>query len=175
MDPHEPEKPARRPELTMFSFWNGWSILATADGTRSNVADVFNTIHWLQVLASPHLYSLLRRTPPREHLQHLLDVYLAYVARGDWYRRAAHRETFAAQRATLAPRLRALMETWTPSELPPEITDAARALLDAEGVEQPAGGWDAFVSRAAEPLDDVLLWPEGIPLVQRALAAAGRR
>lgn len=31
----------------MFSFWNGWSILATTDGTLSDVADVFNALHWL--------------------------------------------------------------------------------------------------------------------------------
>jgi hypothetical protein len=172
MDPHETDPPTSRPELTMFCFWNGWSILATEDGTRSEVADVFNMIHWLHVLASSRLYGLLQRAPSREHLLSLLDIYLAYVARNDWYRRAIDQETHAAPRAALASRLRARMETWTPPELPPEIADIAGRLLEAEGVEPPRGGWDAFVNTAVEPLDDVLLWPEGIPLVVRRLDVA---
>jgi hypothetical protein len=151
----------------MFCFWNGWSIMATADGTPSEIADVFNMIHWLQVLASSRLYSLLRRTPTREHLLRLFDVYRASVMRGAWYRRTLHREAFTAPRAAAASTLWMLLETWTPPELPAEIVVTSRELLDAEGVEQPPGGWDAFVNRSAEPLDDVLLWPEGIPVILR--------
>ncbi len=156
-----------QPGLTMFCHWNGWFIVAMPDGTSSDVADVFNTVHWLQVLASPPLYGLLQRVPDRDHLLRLLDRYLAYAVRGQWY----HRPIQGSPRVPLALELRTLLETWAPPDLPSGITNGARGLLDAEGIAAPPGGWDAFVNRCLEPVDDVLLWPEGIPVVIGALRA----
>ncbi|MFS8071177.1 MAG: hypothetical protein ACMG6S_32820, partial [Byssovorax sp.] len=56
--------------------------------------------------------------------------------------------------------LRALVEGWTPPALPMEITEAARALLFAEGRKGPSEGWDALPDDLDE---EELLWPEGVP------------
>ncbi len=34
---------------------------------------------WLHVLASPRTFCGMNRTPPREYLERLIDIYIAYV------------------------------------------------------------------------------------------------
>ncbi len=48
------------------------------------------------------------------------------------------------------------------------MTDIARELLHSEGLSAPEGGWDALGVAGPEPLEDLLLWPEGIPALLRA-------
>src|SRR4051794_19816041 len=104
----------------------------------TDYADVVNTTHWFMVLAAPPLYRTLGRTPIREHLLRLMDIYIAYVERDGRYSRAEHEPVPYERRGSLSAKLRALLETWTPPELPREITEAARELLFAEGMAGPA-------------------------------------
>ncbi|MEO7592267.1 MAG: hypothetical protein ABI134_13715, partial [Byssovorax sp.] len=71
------------------------------------------------------------------------------------------------RRESLALKLRALVDDWAPPALPKEITEAARALLFAEGRKGPPEGWDAL----ADDLDEEeLLWPEGVPALLKQSA-----
>jgi hypothetical protein len=73
------------------------------------------------------------------------------------------------RRVVLARKLRDLVAAWTPPELPAEITDTARALLDVEGLKPPGGrGWDEMdFDLEGLPVEDILLWPEGVPVLLR--------
>lgn len=71
------------------------------------------------------------------------------------------------RRGPLAAKLQTLLETWTPPELPSEITEVGRAFLWAEGGMPPEGGWDNATITGSDPLENILLWPEGIPLLLR--------
>jgi hypothetical protein len=89
---------------------------------------------WLTVLAAPIVYASLKRPVEPEVLLRLLDIYIAYVDRGDYY---LFDHTPEPNRPALARQLRELIAGWTPPELPAEITEAARALLYAEGHKEP--------------------------------------
>jgi hypothetical protein len=65
-------------------------------------------------------------------------------------------------REPLALKLRGLLAAWTPPELPTEITQTTRALLHAEGMSPPPGGWDNAPDPEMQP-EQFLLWPEGVP------------
>ena len=41
------------------------------------------TFEWLEVLAAPHVYRALRRQVEPGYLTRLLDIWIAYVDRGD--------------------------------------------------------------------------------------------
>lgn len=130
--------------------------------------------HWLYVLACPRMYREMPRKPTREHILHLHERYLPYarskrehvdeqgyfVFRGDEQRREE-----------LADRIRELFERWDPQELPAEITETARALLDAEGEQPPPGGWDNLTTQPDYPPEDIIMWPEGIPALLREQAS----
>lgn len=176
----EPDEPEAGTIRVLFAIgWNGWEILVTEDVASSperrskyaDVAEVTAAINWLRVLASPLLARSLRRRVDRENLIRLLDVYIAYAERGDWYRRS-HDEDHErlVRRTPLGRELRRMIAGWSPPVIAPEITDAARALLAAEYVDSPPAGWDAFSNETEIPLEDVLMWPEGIPRALRALA-----
>jgi hypothetical protein len=164
--------------------WNNASIAAfrvlpSRTGALPQGADhgdLHAIIMWLMVLASPPLFRTLRRMPDRDHLLHLLDTFVAYAARNDhvvhvkWSPRRWVRHS---EREALARKLREILATWTPPELPQEITDTARELVEAEGMRPPEGGWDNLEHDKPYPLEDVLSWPEGIPVVLRALQGAG--
>jgi hypothetical protein len=141
----------------------------------TDASDVINTTFWLGVLASPPLYRTLGRTPIREHLLHLMDIYIAYAARDGRYGPVEHQPVPYERRVPLAARLRALLETWTPPELSREITEAARDLLFAEGHTAPDGDWDKLTITGPDPLEDILLWPEGIPALLREQAEELRK
>jgi hypothetical protein len=125
-----------------------------------DVARVVQAVQWIIVLAVPRLFRGLTRTPPREHLMGLLDTFVAYARRDGRYSPAEFAAVPYEQREALALKLRALVESWTPPALPSEITEAARALLYAEGRKGPPGGWGALTDDMNE---EELLWPEGVP------------
>lgn len=144
----------------------GSSMARDADGVPVDALAILCTQNWLDVLAKPHEYRALQRPVDAavvNVLLCLLDVWIAYVDRGDWYLYDPPEE----DRAAPARKLRALLEAWTPPELPAEITEAARALLDAEGEKKrrlkEGGTWDdASVGDPTRTVDSYLLWPEGL-------------
>lgn len=133
----------------------------------SDFSDVVNTKYWLMVLAAPPLYRTIERVAVPDHLVRLIDVYISYAERGTRYSKAEFDPVPREQRVPLARKLQALLLDWTPPDLPPEITEAARDLLHAEGLAPPDGGWDALENSGPEPVEDVLLWPEGVPALLR--------
>jgi hypothetical protein len=134
-----------------------------AGSLYTDFSDVLNTWYWIMVLAAPPLYKTMNRAVNPAHLVRLMDIYIAYAKRGTQYLKAEFTPVPWEQRAPLARQLRARLADWTPPELPTEITEAARDLLHAEGQKPPEGGWDALQDSGPEPVEDILLWPEGIP------------
>lgn len=144
-------------------------------GFNIDTADIINFSIWLGVLAAPHLFRSIGRTVDPVHLAGLLDVWIAYVDRGDRYQQAMFSPVPYEQRPELARRLRGLVAAWRPPELPTEITEAARALLHAEGLKSPQGaGWDELTFELEdERVEDILLWPEGVPRLLRQAKERG--
>ncbi|HZF52157.1 MAG TPA: hypothetical protein VE093_26065 [Polyangiaceae bacterium] len=124
--------------------------------------DIVNCVMWLQILAVPRIFCCMTRMPPREHLVRLIDIFLAYVSHDGRYATPDFEPVPYETREPLALKLRELLEAWTPPELPAEITEAARALLYAEGMSPPPGGWDSAPDPDRRP-EEYLLWPEGVP------------
>ena len=131
----------------------------------SDVSDVMNFHYWLFVLASPSLYATLTRAPVPAHLIGLVDIFILYATRDSRYAGDGRTEVPYERREPLARKLRARMETWTPPELPPEIAAVALEILESEGLENRTYQGDG------EPVEDILLWPEGIPRLLREEAA----
>ena len=100
-----------------------------ADGMNIDTLSIILTEHWLMVLASPQAYRALVRPVAPQFLVRLLDIWIAYADRGEHYFSATAPDP---NRPTLARKLRDLIATWTPPDLPAEITEAARALLRRE-------------------------------------------
>jgi hypothetical protein len=127
------------------------------------------------VLARPERYRALQRhvdDAVKALLLTLLDVWIAYVDRGDWY----FDDPSEGDRPALARKLRALLEAWTPPDLPAEIIEAARAVLDPEGVKrwrlEKGVTWDdALADDPTRTVDSYLLWPEGLAAVWPKRAA----
>ena len=125
-----------------------------------DLAEVVQAVQWIIVLAVPRLFNSLTRTPPREHLLTLVDTFISYARHDGRYSPAEFEPVSYERRESLALKLRALVDDWILPTLPKEITEAARALLFAEGRRGPPEGWDAL----PDDLDqDELLWPEGVP------------
>lgn len=172
--------PNRRLAVRFMRAWNGSTIMDQLDLSPpgapppmgADYPDVFSAINWMMVLAAPALFRTLGRVPVREHVAKLVDVYAAYVARGDTLMGPPELEPQRhEQRLAAVERLRPLLVAWAPPDLPAEITEAAREVLRAEGIAEPAGGWSALENEGPDPLHDVLSWPEGIPLITRGLQA----
>lgn len=125
-----------------------------------DVTRVVQALQWIIILAVPRLFGVLTRMPPREHLLSLLDTFVSYVRHDGRYSRAEFEPVPYERRESLALSLRALVEGWTPPALPMDITNAARALLFAEGRKGPPEGWDTLPDVLDE---EELLWPEGVP------------
>lgn len=186
---HGPKRPRRSDqghvEIVYADIWNEvafWvqKVVRSEDGNAprdADFGDISSTVIWLMVLASPPLYRTLARTPERDHLLRLLDKLIAYAARGEHItsvKTFRRRDLRLDQREALARKLRALIEGWTPPALPGlpgGITDAARELVEAEGIRPPDGGWDALAHDRPGLLEDILLWPEGIPAMRGASAS----
>jgi hypothetical protein len=133
----------------------------------SDFTDTANSVQWLQILAAPRLFRGMARMPPREHLLRMVEIFLAYARRGDRYAQKEFEPVPYEQREPLALKLRELLATWTPPELPEEITETARALLHADGMTGGADGWDNLPDPEMPP-EEYLLWPEGVPALLKA-------
>ncbi|WP_437637697.1 hypothetical protein [Sorangium sp. So ce854] len=96
-------------------------------------------------LASPRSWAKATSWPSREHLvEHMDELLSAFGAELDQQR-------FAAP----ARRLRALLSAWEPGpEIPADVSEAARDLLAALGIEAPPGGWDAPEGSPGGPSND---------------------
>ena len=132
------------------------------DGIPIDTLAILHTEGWLIVLAAPHVYRSLKRQVEPAFLLRLFDIFIAYADRGDHYLLDRGPDP---DRPALARRLRDLIAAWTPPELPAEITDAARALLRAEGYEKPPLGaattWEDFHFQPdSDPFESRLAWPE---------------
>lgn len=110
-----------------------------------SAAAVMAGVNLAALLASPRVWAKAAPAwPSREHVIEHLDEYLAALDRvaptG-----AADQPPVESSKAAVQ-RLRLLCETWEPAPaVPPEIINAARAVLAAFGMpEPPDGGWDAF-------------------------------
>jgi hypothetical protein len=137
----------------------------------SDWVDVIQATTWVKVFACPRLFAQLQRTPPREHLLRLLDIYDAYLQHDGRYSHADFQPVPYERRCALAARFRALVEQWTPPDLPAEMTQVARELLHAEGEASPPSGWDEYAAKETPyPVEDCLLWPEGVPAILKAKA-----
>ncbi|KYF76799.1 hypothetical protein BE11_22305 [Sorangium cellulosum] len=132
-----------------------------------DTADIINVIYWLSAFAAPRVYRTFSRVPPREHILRLLDVYAAYVTKGAHYMGPQFQPVHYERRLPLATRLRELFETWTQPELPQEVIEISRALMEYEGIKPPACGWDAYEDpeEGGIKFEDALLWPEGVPAI----------
>lgn len=148
-----------------------YTVLPTdVDGFPVDTLAILYTESWLGVLARPQAYRALQRpvdAAVKAVLICLLDVWIAYVDRGDWY---LYGDPPEEDRPALARKLRALLEAWMPPDLPAEITEAARALLEAEGAKkrrlEEGGTWDdGSFGDPTRTVDSFLLWPEGLAAV----------
>ena len=139
-------------------------IAKDKDGFNVDTLAILFTGNWLTVLAAPHLYRALQRAVEATHLVRLTDIWIAYTERGDNYLASISDPDRDEQRPALARKLRDLLAAWTPPDLPAENTEAARALLHAEGAVPPRAaeaGWDSFNFDAGErSLESYLAWPE---------------
>lgn len=144
----------------------------TTDGggnQRSDFLGAWHFLNWLLVLACPRMFHRMARRPTREHLLKLVDDYLPYARSERQQRSWKHGSRFEVdreRRQMLAARLRELFTRWSPLELSPEITEAARALLDTEGNDPPPGGWGNLRDPDVPP-EEILLWPEGMTAIVR--------
>jgi hypothetical protein len=130
------------------------------------IADAFQFHMWLHVLSCPRIFHQMTRKPTREHM---LNVHARYLPYAQSRRPRVDQQGYFVTRGDeelrekLANRIRELFETWNPSELPQELTETARALLAAECIEPPEGGWDNVQVDPNYPPEECLLWPEGVP------------
>lgn len=98
-------------------------------------------------LASPHVMRQIGAKLSREHVLEHLNGFQSIID-------GESTATFGDGRRLqeMGPhvdRLRALCESWTPSaDVPSEIQRAARDLLAAFGIPEPAEGWDRFEGEA---------------------------
>jgi hypothetical protein len=100
-----------------------------------------NQIGWL---ASPRLVAKAQQMPSREHLLGHADQYIALLEHAKRSPENPGNQSMVAAEPE-ARKLRALFQSWEPStDVPPEITQAARAFLAAYGIPDPPDGWDAF-------------------------------
>ncbi|WP_437613227.1 hypothetical protein WMF20_11510 [Sorangium sp. So ce834] len=152
------------------TFEDGNTLTFTSGEGREvveNTTDVINVTYWLWAFASPRVYSRFSRVQPRDHVLRLLDIYISYVEKGGRVAAPQYQPVHYELRLPLAMRLRELFEQWRQPELPQEIVDISRALVEHEGIKEPACGWDAYEDPEARGIkyEDSLLWPEGVPAI----------
>lgn len=141
-------------------------IAKDKDGFNVDTLAVLYADEWMEVLAAPRCYGALQRPVDPAVLLQLLDFWIAYAERGDHYGGDA---TPDALRPALARRLRALIAAWTPPDLPPEISEAARAVLRAEWQRAlpKRTTWDDHTCDPSNgrSLESYLIWSEGLPAI----------
>src|SRR5262245_37583183 len=97
---------------------------ARPDG-GSELLDTMGTIiavQWLIVIAASQIFRSISRKPSREHLVHMVDLFLAYVRRGGSRRERRDFDPALFERLEPAAlHLRALLESWSQPDLPEEI------------------------------------------------------
>jgi hypothetical protein len=159
----------RLEELTRQALASGQQWMSNGRPVLSDEVGVIHALIWLKVFACPRLFEQLSRMPPREHLLRQLDIYDAYLQHDGRYSNADFHPVPYERRGPLAARFRALVEQWTPPELPAEMIQVARELMHAEGKNPPPGGWDVYDAKEESyPVEDCLLWPEGVPALLKA-------
>ncbi|XXY46879.1 hypothetical protein WME91_43450 [Sorangium sp. So ce269] len=122
-----------------------WSY-SDASKKASQLAQVIaGAVNIAGALASPSLWAKATSWPSREHMvEHVDQLLSAFGAELD-------QQKFAAP----ARRLRALLSAWEPGpEIPADVSEAARDLLAALGIEEPPGGWDAPEGPPEGPSND---------------------
>ncbi|WP_437640386.1 hypothetical protein [Sorangium sp. So ce854] len=152
------------------TFEDGNTLTFTGPDGREDIedsTDVLNMTYWLSAFAAPRIYRTFSRVPPREHILRLLDVYISYVKKDAHYAEPQFQPVHYERRLPLAIRLRELFASWAPPELPQEVVEISRALMEHEGIKPPACGWDAYEDpeEGGIKLEDALLWPEGVPAI----------
>jgi hypothetical protein len=130
---------------------NGRSLLQEFAATA-------HAMQWLQVMAVPRLFQSLKRTPDRDHLFMMVDIFIASIRSGRQYVEPEFEGVPYERRVPVAMRLRALVETWPESDVL-QIATAVRELLYCNGSIGPEGGWDNVPDPDIPP-DEYLLWPE---------------
>jgi hypothetical protein len=142
----------------------------SADGFPVDFLAIQYTVNWLLVLAAPRVYRAIERPVDKAVLLHLLDIWIAYADRGDYY---VNDYVPDPDRPALARKLRALIDAWTPPELPAAIVETARDLLRAEGDREPpnqAATWDDYTFEPGEPVASALAWAEDLPGLVKKVA-----
>ena len=144
---------------------NGWMPDGTpiTPETWKEFANVLNAESWFAMLASPRLWSMLRRIPPKAFLIELLDAYLVYAKSGRHYAhdQEGRRRPDLSLRSKSAEHLRELLIAWEPPTVTPEIREAARTVSAAEYGETRSENWDDPEHDPPTPLEATLIWPEG--------------
>jgi len=95
------------------------------------------------LLAAPRAWAKAPAWSSRKHLLEHIDDYLAAVEQSGWTDTSG-KPAFENTKAP-AQLLRALCARWDPGpDVPPEIAQAARAVLAAFGLPEPSEGWDRY-------------------------------
>jgi hypothetical protein len=130
----------------------------------SDFATIVNFFGWLAMMAAPKLWAALPRIPPKTFLLNLLDGFLPYAVSKRYMTAVPEGETpvDTSQRGPAATRLRELLEQWEPPQMTPEIREAARVLLLADGAKEPPCGWNEYAPDPDIPIETTVIWPETI-------------
>lgn len=120
----------------------------------------FYLLNWLAIFACPKMFARLPTAPSQAFLLRLTRQYLAHAQNAPPQLRWRHGTIFQAdgeRRARLAEKLISLLSQWFGDELPWELTECARAMLETEGHEAPSGGWNQLKEPSC-PLETCLCW-----------------
>jgi hypothetical protein len=129
---------------------------------KSDFDTIVNCCGWLSMMAAPKLWAALPRIPPKTFLLKLMDSFVPYAYSNRYTQYIPDGETRmdTSQRGPAATRLRELLEQWEPPQMTPEILEAARLLLLADGGKEPPCGWDEYEAEPDCPVEEMIIWPE---------------
>ena len=116
---------------------------AVMERAASAAAAISLFMNLVGMLAAPRVWARASAWSSRAHLLGHIDDYLAAIELSGW-RNSQGQPAFESTKSS-AQRLRALCATWEPGpEVPADISDAARSVLGAFGLPEPAEGWDRY-------------------------------